>query len=486
MKKFIVLSALVAVASTAFVACSSDDDLAQQPKAPETTVEEGTPLVIKVVDATRGTDWTNGAGANPLDKFTLFATSNGGTTRWANALGDRDDENVSNGTVFNNDGSGNFASASSINWQDGTWDFYAISDATFPDEAVPSPGTGVRSAEHLDASPRTFTYTVPTAYADQTDLLVGAAIGKQQSNGDVSIPFYHALARIEKFMVYFKQLKANDKIESNNKRCFLIKSITLKGVKKTGTFTFPTSWSDDPATWATATSTTNPWSLGATTDDYTIELADFERVGSDPNDPIKIFTEYTNPLSTDASQNIPTGMANTDRGGTGVPNYFTPNNTRIELPIAAGDEGLYLLPQELNSTVTPAAGNTYTITGPYVEIEGLIFTNPDAWDAVAEYIGYAEDEITGGDDAAAEAYFAAAADEAFTALKQGEYGSAAVGGGICNNYNFTNNTTMSKFACPISVTLLPNKRYALNIDLSYIMTQPTQGDYVFDAADINL
>ena len=66
MKKFIVLTAILAAASTAFVACSSDDDLAQQPKAPETIVDspKGTPFSLSVSADTRSTLYN----ANAWDK----------------------------------------------------------------------------------------------------------------------------------------------------------------------------------------------------------------------------------------------------------------------------------------------------------------------------------------------------------------------------------------------------------------------------------
>ena len=75
MKKILVMSALVAF-SAAFVACSSNDDLVQAPTAPEETVDEGTPLTIKVTDATRGTDWT----ATSLPSFSLNLSSSGQNT----------------------------------------------------------------------------------------------------------------------------------------------------------------------------------------------------------------------------------------------------------------------------------------------------------------------------------------------------------------------------------------------------------------------
>ena len=426
MKKFIMLSALVAATSTAFVACSSDDDLAQQPKAPETTVEEGTPLVVKVLDATRGTDWTNGAGANPLDKFTLFATANGSTTRWSGALGDRTNPTPatptnSRGTLFENDGSGNFAPTSTINWQDGRWDFYALSDATFSEEYInPSkPTDGVQDAEHLDAASRSFSYTVLTNYNAQTDLLVAEAIDKQKSGGNVDLQFYHGLAQIGQITLNFANLG-----QDNTAFFFIIKSITIHGLKGTGTYTFPASWSSttyNDGTWA-------PLDGSEPVEGYHIELPQFELDG---NNNYKIFEETVDPSDpTDPFSNTATGFAaGTKRGKiTGLPNYFQgpdqytdPTPTSYVLPLAKKtgtegaqqttpytltdatytttdtypaydvDGGLYIIPQPLAKTAwtTNSSGQVTGVTsGVYAEIRGIMINVavPDDFDTLDETI----------------------------------------------------------------------------------------------------
>ncbi len=84
MKKFIVLSALVAVASTAFVACSSDDDLAQAPAVPEENVvdtPQGTPFSVNPSSgATRAVrfnanawDGTSAEGKPWVSQFKIYA-----------------------------------------------------------------------------------------------------------------------------------------------------------------------------------------------------------------------------------------------------------------------------------------------------------------------------------------------------------------------------------------------------------------------------
>ena len=77
MKKFIVLTAIMAATSTAFIACSSDDDLAQQPTAPETIVEngtsEGTPFSVNPSsDVTRAVRYGASAWGNYVDNSTPY------------------------------------------------------------------------------------------------------------------------------------------------------------------------------------------------------------------------------------------------------------------------------------------------------------------------------------------------------------------------------------------------------------------------------
>ena len=93
MKKFIILSALVAAVSTAFVACSSDDDLAQQPKAPETIVDngssEGTPFsVLPSSGATRanryGSSAWDGSSETYVNCFKLYGKQTDLSNVWVN------------------------------------------------------------------------------------------------------------------------------------------------------------------------------------------------------------------------------------------------------------------------------------------------------------------------------------------------------------------------------------------------------------------
>jgi len=455
MKKFIMLSAVMAAVSTAFVACSSDDDLVQAPAVPEESVSEGTPLVINVVDATRGTDLTT----STLQGFKLFSTKTGGTTTWLTGT-----DFIKSGETFIPE------NGLPVIWQDDDpWDFYAVSHAvdsenldaenvyfTSEEIAAASEGDPAYGKTTSDVkSGRNFTYTVPTDYANQKDLLVAAAINKDQEAGEVDIPFYHALARVEKVKVHFKGLM--DASLSYPDYKFLIKNITFKNVLTTGKFTFPATWAAPDA---------SSWTEQATQGDYTIELVDFDKDGDD----IKFFDEIEDPSSPGVkSEYIPKGLLTDTERITGEPNYFAPSTGSHELPIS--DQGLYLLPQALSTTVTPN-GSNYTLTGPYVELEGFIVVESVDWDAVA-------DEISDGNYDDAVAYV-----EQDLSLQPSFTGASAAIPGRSNNYNLTHSAVMGKFYCPITTTLLPNKRYVLYIDLSSTLTLATNGSKVFSAATI--
>lgn len=403
MKKILVMSAFVAI-SAAFVACSSNDDLVQAPTAPEETVDEGTPLTIKVTDATRGTDWT----ATSLPSFSLYSVANGGTTRWLGTY----ENGSSSGVVFDNtsDGgtgyTGEFTNGSNLLWEDGTWDFYAISDATFYEESDGDVGT--QDAEHLDAATdRNFTYVVPTNYNDQKDLLVAAAIGKKSTDngGVVSLPFQHALAQIGQITLKFD---ATGNTESNASKVFIIKSITIHGIKSTGKYTFPATWTanaeqynlNNKGTWTT---------VDGSESEYHVELPQFELDG---NNNYKIFdenvddvddptpTEFTvNNLATETARYQypdPSDPTKTIK----VPNYFrcpaagkklsyvlplakktgTEGNVQYNYnPTAPNydiDGGLYIIPQVLSKTVFTKNNGDVLLdqtSGVYAEIHGVIF-----------------------------------------------------------------------------------------------------------------
>ena len=396
-KKILFLSALAA-ASTAFIGCSSDENLAEVPEVIEeptaTPEDEGTPLVVKLVDGngTRGTDWT----AITLPSFALYSVKNGGSERW---LGNYSDAGVSEGTVFTNQEdpetgalTGDF-SAGSVKWKDGNWDFYALSDATFASESDGSGGT--QDAEHLDAEGgRNFTYVVNNDYNAQTDLLVAEVVNQSKSTPTVSLSFQHALAQIGQITFSFGELE-----EDNSDKYWIIKSITLHNLNSQGTYTFPETWSG-------STGNDGTWSNLSLPTSYHIELPQFEL---DDYNNYKIFTETVddedepNPMEfTSTAFAVGTKRCGTTESP--VPNYFQcpiGNGTfSYAVPFAkktgsegdtfesyvatdatyTEDTGLYIIPQSLAKTVWEKNSSneiTGVESGVYAEIHGILLYRND-------------------------------------------------------------------------------------------------------------
>ena len=262
MKKILVLSALAAV-STAFVACSSNDDLVQQaPEVPEETVV-GTPFTISTGADTRATLYD----AKALDK------SN--STTWVSDLklygkqGSNDP--WMNSVIFHRDAynadwapnrSADEASLSTVNWPtaDKTTPttFYAITDNAI--------GTGTTAAiagvSEWMSTPGSFTYTQPTAtgytwdtetdpyefdvvdknYVDAdnlTDVMVATTEKNEAAttSGTLPLEFKHLLSGLS-IKVKFKSddaLSAGAAAEIN--------AVMVRGLYTAGTYTFGTGWS---------------------------------------------------------------------------------------------------------------------------------------------------------------------------------------------------------------------------------------------------
>lgn len=403
-KKFLFLSALVA-ATTAFISCSSDENLAEVPEVIEeptaTPEDEGTPLVVKLVDGngtTRATKWT----AETLPSFTLYSVKNGGTERW-DGLCSYSDAGVSTGSLFTNQEdaenpgtlTGEFTNANGIKWKDGNWDFYALSDPTFTQESNGKEGeeAGQQDAEHLDAaSGRNFTYTVSNTYGDQKDLLVATVANKTKATPTISLPFYHALARIKSVKLKYKApLDEGEKVD-NRMEIFIIKDMTLKNVPSTATFTFPNPDADP----IDKNNINDCWGTATGVKDYKFTFPDFERVG-DANY-IKVFEEEVD--TDDPYETEPTGYAMTTRyydaeTATTLPNYlrFGADDYTYEFPLTKSDgtidDGLYVIPQTLAKTQlyigNDGSGNVYyfntdaesnTYTTPYLEVRLLHLQDP--------------------------------------------------------------------------------------------------------------
>ena len=174
MKKFIMLSALVAATSTAFVACSSDDDLAQQPKAPETIVDngssEGTPFSVMPTSGTTravryGSSAWDGTSDTYVNCFKLYGKQ-GTADPWvknvvftrssksANWIPARDDDGTVSSLTWPVDDPATtevVESATATN-------FYAITDNAIKDQANSNALDYVSEWMNTEGS---FTYTLP-------------------------------------------------------------------------------------------------------------------------------------------------------------------------------------------------------------------------------------------------------------------------------------------------------------------------------------
>jgi hypothetical protein len=269
MKKFIMLSALVAATSTAFVACSSDDDLAQQPKAPETI---GTPVKV-VLDGTRA-NLDNTTTAN-LSSFQLYGVQQTATKNfWMDNV-----QFTKSGTEW--------GSTSNPTWpvtnKDVTTNFYGFADGVT--NGTPA---GVTPSITADAQSFTFTFGAGTESsqwfakwsetegaiqyggawstiknnqglrneatlkstatvlnnANLTDLLVTKddVTGTEGTDGSLTVNFKHALSNL-----VIKAMFVGDDGGAqwpDNTR-YYIQWIRVHGLYHTATYTFGTGWSID-------------------------------------------------------------------------------------------------------------------------------------------------------------------------------------------------------------------------------------------------
>ena len=344
MKKILVMSALVAF-STAFVACSSDDDLVQQkPNVPEESVEEGIPMTVKVADlASRGTDITT----STLEGFTLYSTM---TPAWTT------------GKLFGKDAGGNWTTNTDLAWPDKeTYTFFGISDV---DNLADFDEDTHKDVPVVTASTCSFNYAMPISLKpgtddeyyynseDLKDLLVAKTTCSSESGdpkGTLEVDFQHALAQITAIKVYcsaerMETISGYDPDEDIPYWRFRINGIRLGGLKAVGTYTF------DAAT---------PWSVSG-------EDAEFEV-----------------PLNIPADDDAAFALMSFAPG---------PKSAAITLPITDG--GLYLIPQVAAGSInTIAAG--YDVVGSYVEFDAQLGHYGDPDDMADSWVwDYAEDEDT--------------------------------------------------------------------------------------------
>ncbi len=291
MKKFIVLSALVAATSTAFVACSSDDDLAQQPKAPETIVDtpKGTPFSLTVSDDTRATlynaDAWGTSGANAVTMLKLYGKQQNQTTPWLN---DAVFTRAANSTAWsvNRDATHtSFGTDDKPTWPvtDATHDssiptdFYAITDNAIGDgtsATISNVGSWMSKINDNTNPAASFTYTMGTVngpvphidkvegtgyiddpvvnadYVDASklkDLMVAKATTIEPANGNLTLSnFTHVLAGLN-----IKLIFRNDGVISNAQGSHqaVIHYIKIMGLNTSGTYDFNAAGTDADPYW---------------------------------------------------------------------------------------------------------------------------------------------------------------------------------------------------------------------------------------------
>ncbi len=272
MKKFIMLSAVMAAVSTAFVACSSDDDLAQAPAVPEETVidtPKGTPFSLSVSAATRAKlynedawDGSDVGDGNWVNQIVLYGKQ---TDAWLNS-------NIFVRTSKAADASwttNRTLTATGVSTP--TWptentstptEFYAITDN---DMIIDDDNAAISNVGAWMTTPGTFTYTMdkindfvpetdptvstgvlidPIQKADYVklselkDLMLASATKKESETdgGKLSLTFSHALAGLN-----IKVIFRNDGVTTptgTNVDYAEIHYIKIVGLKTSGTYTF--------------------------------------------------------------------------------------------------------------------------------------------------------------------------------------------------------------------------------------------------------
>lgn len=316
MKKVLVMSALVAF-STAFVACSSDDDLVQQkPEVPEESVEK-LPMTIFVSEtSTRGTDFSI-SGTNPLTSFSMYSTID---ASWQ-------------ANVNSNRGAG-FEKIS------GTWRNTTGADTTWPNESTDYTFYAVNDVENMTSAPTvtgasvSFGYAMPQSqdtnedwyydYTKQVDLLVAKETTNYNAGdpkGSINVHFQHALAQIRNIYVYCDYSKLYP--EDADYLHLRVNAIKLGGLKAAGTYTFDA---------------TTPWVVSGDDAEYEIPLA----IEADDE---AAFNQMSFEPSTDK------------KGG-------------LKLPLQTGDGGLYIIPQIASGEViqNSSRGWDFDVSGAYADI----------------------------------------------------------------------------------------------------------------------
>lgn len=268
MKKVFMFAAFAAV-STAFIGCSSDEDLAQ---VPEVFVEEpapapkGTPFSVSAFaeGATRATRYNKNAWNGTEDVpwvsgFTLWGKQAGADDPWLdNLVFSRGTYDATTWTTLDNiTWPGDVESTTDVDERTNDNTFYAITSGT-DDDAIgvtswkPEDGqfsyklkTSEVAIPHIDETEGTAylteggvaTYVVDTTATSMADLMVATKTIKEEdaTSGILSLAFTHALSGLA-----IKLIFRND-VASNNEPA-LIHYIKIYGLKTSATYDYGSGW----------------------------------------------------------------------------------------------------------------------------------------------------------------------------------------------------------------------------------------------------
>ena len=282
MKKFIMLSAVMAAVSTAFVACSSDDDLAQAPAVPEETVSEGIPFSVVAfnTDDTRAVRYNaDGEGVNPdgttpsgeaakyafVKSFKLYGKQVTAGNTWIDNLIFARTAKTGDGSKFSpaRDNAGE-AFVGTLTWPTTNTDqattFYAITD----NDIATGSGNTISNVTWNPGSSN-FTYTMPTKsetieYIEYSDALDVISASKTVVDADalrdlmvataektaataptnaVGLSFDHVMSGLA-INAWFVSGQADLVVPAT----VSIKSVMVCGLKGTSTYTFGSGFGD--------------------------------------------------------------------------------------------------------------------------------------------------------------------------------------------------------------------------------------------------
>lgn len=266
------MAACVAV-GTAFVACSSDDDLVQQaPVVPEENVEKGTPFsVMPYSGATRATLFNSnawdGTNDNFVECFKLYGKQADLTAWMKNVVFTRSDKDAAWVAARDDDGA-----VASLTWpkDDGetplvkeseiTTDFYAITD-----NAISTTDNSLTGVNPWMSPEGSFTYTLQTTQASipwedldnpgslistgvtfvdpakMRDLMYATTTKTEAdvTDGQLPLQFHHALSGLSIQAKFLSNGEYDSDPDANG--WAKVKAVFVCGLNTTGTFTMTPS-----------------------------------------------------------------------------------------------------------------------------------------------------------------------------------------------------------------------------------------------------